>query len=102
MSDDVLEQIKAQIRMPVLGDKVTIDKRLKAEVILMRHHVRIIEDKPGFFVCEARYGRGVADQKESILIDTVTNKPIRWQPYKSHLCAVHSSLCWAVLGISVG
>lgn len=102
MSDDVLEQIKAQIRVPVSGDKVTIDKRLKAEIVQMRHHARIVEDKPGFFVCEANYGRGVADQKESTLVDTVTNKTIRWQPYKSHLYAVHSALCWAVLGISVG
>ena len=102
MSDDVLEQIKAQIRMPMEGDKVTIDKRLKAEVILMRRHARIVEDKPGIFVCEANYGRGVADQKESTLFDTLTNTPIRWQPYKSHLYAVHCALCWAVLGISVG
>ncbi len=102
MNDDALEQIKAQIRMPMAGDKVSIDKRLKAEVLLMRGHARIVEDKPGILVCEGSYGRGVADQKESTLFDTVTNKPIRWQPYKSHLYAVHSSLCWAVLGISVG
>ena len=52
MSDDVLDQLKAQIRMPLVGDKVAIDKRLKAEVILMRGHAHIVEDKPGFFVCE--------------------------------------------------
>ena len=102
MNDDALEQLKAQIRLPLLGDKVTIDKRLKAEVILMRDHAHIVEDKPGFFVCEASYGKGVADQKEGTLFDTVTNKPIRWQPYKSHLYAVHSALCWSVLGISIG
>jgi hypothetical protein len=102
MSDDALDQLKAQIQMPLLGDKVTIEKRLKAEVVLMRGHARIVEDKPGHFVCEASFGKGVADQKESTLFDMVTNKPIRWQPYKSHLYAVHSSLCWAVLGISVG
>ena len=102
MTDDALEQLKAQIRVPLAGDKVTIDKRLKAEILLLRDHARIVEDKPGYFVCEASYGRGIADQKESTLVDTVTDKPIRWQPYKSHLYAVHSSLCWAVLGISVG
>ncbi len=102
MTDDALEQLKGHIRMPLAGDKVTIDKRLKAEILLLRGHARIVEDKPGYFVCEASYGRGIADQKESTLVDTVTDKPIRWQPYKSHLYAVHSSLCWAVLGISVG
>jgi hypothetical protein len=98
----MLEQLKTQIREPLVGDKVTIDKRLKAEVNLMRGHALIVEDKSGLFVCEASFGKGVADQKESTLFDTATNKPIRWQPYKSHLYAVHSALCWAVLGISVG
>ena len=102
MTDDAMERLKAQIRMPLVGDKVTIDKRLKAEILLMRRHARIVEDKPGFFACEASFGKGVADQKESPLFDTVTNETIRWQPYKSHLFAVHSSLCWAVLGISLG
>jgi hypothetical protein len=68
----------------------------------MRSHASIVEDKPGSFVCEASFGRGVAAQKEATLFDTVTKKPIRWQPYKSHLVAVHSALCWAVLGISIG
>ena len=102
MTEDALEQLKAQIRMPTLGDKVANDKRLKAEILLMRQQANILEDKPGFFMCEANYGKGVADQKESTLFDTVTKKPIRWQPYKSHLYAVHSALSWAVLGISVG
>ena len=51
MTDDALEQLKAQVRMPLVGDKVTIDKRIKAEILLMRGHARIVEDKPGFFVC---------------------------------------------------
>jgi hypothetical protein len=58
--------------------------------------------KPGRFVCDGVYGRALADQKEATLYDVVTQKPIRWQPYKSHLIAVHSALCWAVLGISIG
>ena len=102
MTDDALEQLKAQVRMPLVGDKVTIDKRIKAEILLMRGHARIVEDRPGFFVCEASFGKAVADQKESTLFDMVTNETIRWQPYKSHLFAVHSALCWAVLGISLG
>ena len=67
MTDDALEQLKVQIRMPTVGDKVAIDKRLQAEIFLMRGQAKILEDKPGFFACEAIYGKGVADQKESTL-----------------------------------
>jgi hypothetical protein len=102
MNDDVLEQLRAQVRAPLAADKVTEDKRLKSEILLMRSHASIIEDKPGSFVCMGVFGRGVAAQKEATLLDTDTNQPIRWQPYKSHLFAVHSALCWAVLGISIG
>lgn len=102
MDDDQLEALRAQVRAPLVADKVTEDKRLKAEILLMRSHASILEDKPGKFVCEAAYGRGVAEQKEATLWDALTQKPIRWQPYKSHLVAVHSALCWAVLGISIG
>ena len=102
MHDDGLESLRAQVRAPRMADKVTEDKRLKAEILLMRGHARLLEDKPGLLVCEAGYGRGVAEQKEATLFDTITQKPIRWQPYKSHLVAAHSALCWAVLGISIG
>lgn len=102
MDDVQLEVLRAQVRAPLVADKVTEDKRLKSEILLIRRHASIIEDKPGKFVCEASFGRGVAEQKEATLFDSVTNKPIRWQPYKSHLFAVHSALCWAVLGISIG
>ena len=85
-----------------MADKVTEDKRFKAEILLMRSHLSLVEDKPGHFVGEGPFGRGVADQKEATLYDPATQKPIRWQPYKSHLLAVHSALCWAVLGISIG
>ncbi len=102
MNDDLLEQLRANVRAPTVGDKVSVDKRLKAEILLMRSHASIIEDKPGSFVCEGSYGRGVASQKQSTLFDAVTKQPMRWQPYKSHLVAVHSSLCWTVLGISIG
>ncbi|MGB4343695.1 MAG: hypothetical protein WBJ03_08775 [Moraxellaceae bacterium] len=102
MNDDVLEQLRANVRVPMVGDKVTVDKRLKAEILLMRSYASIVEDKPGSFVCDGSYGRGVASQKEATLFDSVTKKPMRWQPYKSHLVAVHSTLCWAVLGVSIG
>jgi hypothetical protein len=102
MNEDMLEQLRAQVRAHLSADKVTEDKRLKAEILLMRNHTHVLEDKPGHFVCEGDYGRGVADLKEATLYDAATQKPLRWQPYKSHLVAVHSVLCWAVLGISLG
>ena len=102
MNEDVLEQLRAQIRAPLVADKVTEDKRFKAEILQMRSHANFVEDKPGRFVCEGSYGRGVAEQKEATLFEKETIKPLRWQPYKSHLFAVHSALCWAVLGISIG
>ena len=97
-----LDHLRSQVRVPHEGEKVDIDKRLKAEILQMRSHARIIEDKSGRLVCEAAFGQGVADQKEATLFEMVTKKPIRWQPYKSHLYAVHSALCWSVLGISIG
>ena len=102
MKEDVLEQLRAQVRAPLAADKVTKDKRLKAEILLMRSHAQVVEDKPGHFVCEGVYGQGVAEQKEATLYELASQKPLRWQPYKSHLFAVHSALCWSVLGISVG
>jgi hypothetical protein len=102
MEEDVLEQLRTQVRAPLVADKVTEDKRLKAEILLMRNHANVVEDKPRHFVCEGGYGRGVADQKDATLFELVIQTPLRWQPYKSHLFAVHSALCWAVLGISIG
>jgi len=102
MNDDVLEQLRTDIWSPTVGHKVAADKRLKAEILLLRGHASFVEDKPGSFVYEGSYGRGVANQKEGTLFDAVTKKPTRWHPYKSHLVAVHSTLCWAVLGVSIG
>ena len=56
MNEDVLEQLRAQVRAPLAADKVTEDKRLKAEILLMRSHAHVVEDKPGHFVCEVGYG----------------------------------------------
>jgi hypothetical protein len=102
MNQDVLEQLRAQVREPLAADKVTEDKRLKTEILLMRTHAKVVEDQPGHFMCEGAHGRAVAEQKEATLYDLATQRPLRWQPYKSHLFAVHSALCWAVLGISIG
>lgn len=101
MNDAVLEQLRADVRAPLIGDKVTVDKRLKAEILQMRGQASIVEDKAGSFACEGSFGRGVANQKEASLFDAATKMPTRCQPYKSHLVAVHSTLCWAVLGVSI-
>jgi hypothetical protein len=102
MEEDALEQLRAHVRAPLTTDKVAEDKRLKAEILLMRCHVRIVEDKPGRLICAGSYGQADVDQKEATLFDIETQKLLRWQPYKSHLFAVHRALCWAVLGISIG
>ena len=102
MNDDELNQLRAQVLAYADGDKLTLDKRLKSEILLLRAHVQMMQDRPGYFACEGPYGRAVADQKEASLFETLTGKPLRWQPYKSHLVAVHSALCWSVLGISIG
>jgi len=67
MNEDVLEQLRTQVRKPLVADKVIEDKRLKAEILLMRSHAKVAQDQPGHFVCEGEYGRGVAEQKEATL-----------------------------------
>ena len=95
-----MELLREQVLADTEADKVTLDKRLKAEILQMRSHARQVEAKPGHFVCDGAHGRGIADQKEATLYHPVTSKPIRWVPFKSHLYAVHAALCWAVLGVS--
>jgi hypothetical protein len=102
MDENAMEALRARIWDPLVGDKVSIDKRIKAEILQMRSLARILEDGPGKFACEAVHGRGVVDRKEAILFEPVTMKPVRRHSHKSHLFAVHSALCWAVLGISIG
>ena len=82
------------------GDKLSLEKRLKQEILQMRALAQSVEAKPGRFVCAGAHGRAVADQKETTLYKAETQKPIRWVPFKSHLYAVHAALCWAVLGVS--
>ncbi len=100
MTEDGLAPLRAQILATADADKVTLEKRLKQEILLMRSHASFVEANPGYFVCDGAHGRSVADQKEATLFNALTQKPIRWVPFKSHLYAVHAALCWAVLGIS--
>jgi hypothetical protein len=95
-----IAQLREQVATEMFADKVSLEKKLKTEILQMQSHARFSEVKPGYFVCDGDFGRGVADQKEATLFNSTTKKPIRWQPYKSHLYAVHHVLCWAVLGIS--
>lgn len=67
MNEDVLEELRTEVRAHIVADKVTDDRRLKAEILLLRNHATIAEDKPGRFVCAGAFGRGVADQKEATL-----------------------------------
>jgi hypothetical protein len=100
MPDDALVLLREQVLAGTDADKVTLEKRLKAEILQMRSHASLVDAKPGHFVCDGAHGRGIADQKETTLYHPETKKPIRWVPFKSHLYAVHAALCWAVLGIS--
>ena len=100
MNEDALAQLKLQVAAKTDADKVTLEKRLKDEILQMRGLASFVETKPGHFVCEGEHGRGVADKKEATHFNALTKKPIRWVPFKSHLYAVHAVLCWVVLGIS--
>lgn len=99
MNDIVLTELRAKVGAPPMGDKVIHEKRLKGEIVLMRAHATIISVQKDSLVCEGAFGRGIANQKEATLIDPLTNKPIRNEPFKSHLYAVHRALCWSVLGV---
>ena len=92
MNENVLEQLRAQVRAPLAADKVTEDKRLKAEILLMRNHANVAEDKPGHFVCEGGYGRGVADQKEATLFELVTQDPTRASEFKAVAARLHRAI----------
>ena len=100
MNQDVLARLKLQVAAKTDTDKVTLEKRLKDEILQMRNLASMVEARPGYFVCEGVHGRGVADKKEATHFNAQTQKPIRWVPFKSHLYAVHAVLCWVVLGIS--
>ncbi len=100
MNEEAIARLCEQVLSSPEDDKLSLEKRLKQEILQMRSLAQSMDAKPGHFVCEGAHGRAVADQKETTLFSTVTQKPIRWVPFKSHLDAVHAALCWAVLGIS--
>ena len=95
-----MQDLRVQVAMKMFVDKVSLEKKLKEDILLMRKHASFFDVKPGYFVCQGPYGRGVADKKEATLFNTITKKPIKWMPFKSHLYAVHTVLRWAVLGVA--
>ena len=99
LNQDARNALRAQVGMPPLGDKVPHEKRLKEEILLLRALATIVSEHKAHLVCEGPFGRAVADQKEATLFDLVTKKPLRWEPFKSHLYAAHRALCWSVLGV---
>ena len=99
MTDVELSELRAKVGLPQEGDKVSLEKRLKGEILLLRAHATIVSEHKGHLVCEGAFGRGVADQKAATLFDLSSKKPVRWEPFKSHLYAVHRALCWSVLGV---
>ena len=99
-TEDALAQLREQVLAEPQDDKLSLEKRLKQEILDMRRLALSVEAKPGHFVCEGAHGRAVADQKETTLYKAQTQKPVRWVPFKSHLYAVHAALCWAVLDVS--
>ena len=98
--EDALAQLREQVLAEPQGDKLSLEKRLKQEILQMRSLAQSVDAKPGHFVCEGAHGRAVAEQKETTLYQVATQKPVRWVPFKSHLYAVHAALCWAVLDVS--
>lgn len=95
-----MARLREQVLAEPEGDKLSLEKRLKQEILQMRSLAPLVEAKPGHFVCSGAHGRAVADQKETTLYHPTSQKPVRWVPFKSHLYAVHAALCWAVLGVS--
>lgn len=100
MSEEAMALLREQVLASSDADKVTLEKRLKQEIVQMRALASLVEARPGHLVCEGAHGRAVADQKETTHYHATSHKPIRWVPFKSHLYAVHTALCWAVLGVS--
>jgi hypothetical protein len=99
MIDAELDELRAIVGVHPTDDKVSHEKRLKEEIQLIRAHATIVSEKKGHLVCEGAFGRAVVDQKEATLYDPLTNRPVRNEPFKSHLYAVHRALCWSVLGV---
>jgi hypothetical protein len=99
MNNVELDALRAKVGARPLEDKVHHEKRLKEEILLIRAHATIVSEHKGHLDCEGGFGRVVVNQKEATLYDLVTNRPVRNEPFKSHLYAVHRALCWSVLGV---
>lgn len=99
MIDAALDELRAKVGVHPTDDKVLHEKRLKEEIQLIQAHATIISQKKGHLVCEGAFGRAVVDQKEATLFDLLSDRPVRNEPFKSHLYAVHRALCWSVLGV---
>ena len=91
--------LRGQVLIRHEENKVSHEKRLKEEILLLRTHATIVSEKKGHLVCEGAFGRCVVCQKEATLFDLATNKTVRNEPFKSHLYAVHRALCWSVLNV---
>ena len=100
MINKVMQDLQAQVAIKIIADKVTLEMKLKKDILLMRKHASFFDVKPRYFVCHGPYGRGVADKKDATLFNIITKEPIKWRPLKSHLYAVHTALRWAVLGVA--
>ena len=95
----MLNALRAQVAVRPADDKVGHERRLKDEILLLRAHATITDEKKGYLVCEGTVGQCVVNQKEATLYDLLTQRPVRNEPFKSHLYAVHRALCWSVLGV---
>jgi hypothetical protein len=91
--------LHTQISSPHLPNKLSQEKRLKAEIAQMRELAKIVREGKGTLVCEGPHGRCEVDQKEATLFDVATDRVLRNEPFKSHLYAVHRALCWSVMGM---
>jgi hypothetical protein len=99
MNDAALNVLRSKVAEHPTEDKVLHEKRLKAEILQLRAQATIVREHKRHLTCEGGFGRVVVDQKEATLYDLLTNKPVRNEPFKSHLYAVHRALCWSVLGM---
>ena len=91
--------LRILIAQPLLADKLSQDKRLKAEIAQMRALAKIVSEGKGTLICEGPHGRCEVDQKEVTLYDVPSDRVLRNEPFKSHLYAVHRALCWSVMGM---
>jgi len=95
-----MQDLRAQVAIKIIADKVALEMKLKEDILLMRKYASFFDVKQGYFVCNGPYGRGVADKKDATLFNIITKEQIKWMPFKSHLYAVHTVLRWAVLGVA--